>query len=100
MTPDNTDLIAEAKNREQMRDRFVMMGPAYLMRLADRLADALVAINARGQKVLALGGWYRGEGATTLLLCAARRLVERGIRPVLVDADVRRPRLAKRNLRT
>jgi len=62
----------------------------------DRLADALVAISARGQKVLALGGWYRGEGATTLLLCAARRLVERGIKPVLVDADVRRPRLAKR----
>ena len=62
----------------------------------DRLTDALLAISARGQKVLALGGWYRGEGATTLLLCAARRLVERGIKPVLVDADVRRPRLAKR----
>ena len=62
----------------------------------DRLADALLAINAQGQKVLALGGWYRGEGATTLLLCAARRLVERGIKPVLVDADVRQPRLAKR----
>ena len=30
----------------------------------------------------------RGEGATTLLLCAARRLAERGIKPVLVDADL------------
>ena len=62
----------------------------------DRLADALLASNARGQKVLAIGGCRTGEGATTLLLCAARRLAERGIKPVLVDADLARPRLAKR----
>jgi Mrp family chromosome partitioning ATPase len=30
------------------------------------------------------------------LLCAARRLAERGVRLVLVDADLSRPRLAKR----
>ena len=35
----------------------------------DRLADALLAANARGQKVLAMAGCCRGEGATTLLLC-------------------------------
>ncbi len=62
----------------------------------DRLADALMAANAQGQKVLAIAGCRRGEGATTLLLCAARRLAERGIKPVLVDADLVQPRLAKR----
>ena len=54
----------------------------------DRLADALLAANARGQKVLAMAGCCRGEGATTLLLCAARRLAERGVKLVLVDADL------------
>ena len=62
----------------------------------DRLADALLAANSQGRKVLAMAGCRRGEGATTLLLCAARRLAERGIKPVLVDADLGRPRLAKR----
>lgn len=62
----------------------------------DRLADALLAASARGQKVLAMAGCGRGEGATTLLLCAARRLAERGVKLVLVDADLGRPRLAKR----
>ncbi len=62
----------------------------------DRLADALAAASARGQKVLAIAGYRRGEGATTLLLCAARRLAERGIRLALVDADLTRPRLASR----
>ena len=62
----------------------------------DRLADALLAANARGQKVLAMTGCCRGEGTTTLLLCAARRLAERGVKLVLVDADLSRPRLAKR----
>jgi Mrp family chromosome partitioning ATPase len=62
----------------------------------DRLADALLTANANGQKVLAVAGCRQGEGATTLLLCAARRLAERGIKAVLVDADRARPRLAKR----
>ena len=62
----------------------------------DRLADALLTANAGGQKVLAVAGYRQGEGATTLLLCAARRLAERGVKAVLVDADRARPRLAKR----
>jgi Mrp family chromosome partitioning ATPase len=62
----------------------------------DRLADALLSAGAQGQKVLAMAGCRRGEGATTLLLCAARRLAERGIKPVLVDADLAAPRLAAR----
>jgi len=62
----------------------------------DRLAESLLAANARGQKTLAIAGCRRGEGATTLLLCAARRLAERGVALALVDADMTRPRLAKR----
>lgn len=62
----------------------------------DRLADALLAVNGQGYKVLAISGCRRGEGATTMLLCAARRLAEHGIKPILVDADLTRPRLAKR----
>jgi protein-tyrosine kinase len=62
----------------------------------DRLTDVLMAVNSRGQKVLAMTGCHRGEGATTLLLCAARRLAERGVRLALVDADLTRPRVAKR----
>jgi Mrp family chromosome partitioning ATPase len=62
----------------------------------DRLADAILAANNQGRKVLAIAGCRRGEGATTMLLCAARRLAERGVKPVLVDADLGRPRLAKR----
>jgi Mrp family chromosome partitioning ATPase len=62
----------------------------------DRLADAMMAANARGQKTLAMTGCCRGEGATTLLLCAARRLAERGVKLAVVDADLARPRIAKR----
>jgi Mrp family chromosome partitioning ATPase len=62
----------------------------------NRLADALLTLSAQGTKVLAIGGWHRSEGATTLLLCAARHLAERGVKTVLIDADLRRPRLAKR----
>ncbi len=62
----------------------------------DRLADALLAANTQGQKVLAIAGYRHGEGATTLLLCAARRLAERGLKLLLIDADAARPRLAKR----
>lgn len=62
----------------------------------DRLADALVNVAAGGGKVQAFAGCRQGEGATTLLLCVANRLAERGIKTALVDADFQRPRLAKR----
>ena len=62
----------------------------------DRLGDSLLTINAQGPKVFAIGGRRRGEGATTLLLCVAQRLAQRGVKLVLVDADLVRPRLAKR----
>jgi Mrp family chromosome partitioning ATPase len=62
----------------------------------DRLADVLAAAVARGQKVLAFGSCSAGEGATTLMLCVARRLAERGVHLALMDADFGQPRLAKR----
>ena len=60
-----------------------------------RLTDALVAAMTRGQKVLALSGCRRGEGATTLLLCAGQHLAKQGYRVVLVDANWQDPKLAK-----
>jgi Mrp family chromosome partitioning ATPase len=62
----------------------------------DRLADAVEAAGDEGRKVLAIAGLRRGEGATTVLLCIARRMAERGVRTALADADLARPRLAKR----
>jgi Mrp family chromosome partitioning ATPase len=62
----------------------------------DRLADALLAAGAQGKKVLGIAGCRQGEGATTMLLCAAHRLADRGVKLAMVDADLARPRLAKR----
>jgi Mrp family chromosome partitioning ATPase len=62
----------------------------------DRLADTLIAAAKQGLKVVGLGSGQRGEGATTLLLCAARRLATRNVKTVLVDADLGEPQLAKR----
>jgi Mrp family chromosome partitioning ATPase len=62
----------------------------------DRLTDAIEAIGRQGNKVLAMGSCRNGEGATTLLLSAARRLSERGVKSVVIDANLERPRVAKR----
>ena len=61
-----------------------------------RLADALEAGLGQGRKVVGLGGLRRGEGCTTLLLCAARQLARRGWNVLIVDADTDDPRLASR----
>jgi Mrp family chromosome partitioning ATPase len=61
-----------------------------------RLAETLLAATKQGMKVAGLGSGQRGEGATTLLLCAARQLVARNVKVVLVDADLGEPQLAKR----
>jgi Mrp family chromosome partitioning ATPase len=62
----------------------------------DRLADTLMAAAKQGMKVVGLCGGQRGEGATTMLLCAARRLVSRNVKTVIVDADLSDPQLTKR----
>jgi Mrp family chromosome partitioning ATPase len=62
----------------------------------DRLAETLIAAAKQGMKVVGLSGGQRGEGATTMLLCAARRLVTRNVKTVIVDADLGDPQLTKR----
>ena len=62
----------------------------------DRLADGLANGLPEGRRVVALAGSRRGEGCTTLLLCAARRLAERGMRVAMVDADFDNPALGRR----
>jgi Mrp family chromosome partitioning ATPase len=62
----------------------------------DRLADTLLAAAKQGMKVIGLSGGVRGEGATTLLLCAARRMIKRGVKTAAVDGDLVEPQLAKR----
>jgi Mrp family chromosome partitioning ATPase len=62
----------------------------------DRLADALVEVTSRGEKVVAIAGCRRGEGATTLLLCAGRRLADRGLNVILADANLADPQVACR----
>ncbi len=62
----------------------------------DRLADGLAGGLAEGHRVAALAGCRRGEGCTTLLLCAARRLAERGLKVIMVDADFDTPALGRR----
>ena len=62
----------------------------------DQLADALLAGLERGEQVVAMSGCRRGDGCTTLLLCASRRLADRGFKIALVDADFDNPLLARR----
>jgi Mrp family chromosome partitioning ATPase len=62
----------------------------------EQLAAALIAGQAEGQQVVAMSGCRRGDGCTTLLLCVARRLAERGLQVALVDADIDNPLLARR----
>ncbi len=61
----------------------------------DRMADGLAAAVIQGNKALAIGGCRSGEGTTTLLLCAARRLADRGHKVIMVDANFANPRLAQ-----
>ena len=62
----------------------------------DRLADALADGIEQGRQVVAMSGCRRGDGCTTVLLCVARSLAERGHRVAMIDADVDHPLLARR----
>jgi Mrp family chromosome partitioning ATPase len=62
----------------------------------DRLADGVACGLAEGRRVAALAACRRGEGCTTLLLCAARRLADRGLKVIMVDADFDTPALGRR----
>jgi Mrp family chromosome partitioning ATPase len=81
-------------------DNFVW--PKGVLRIVDaveepleQLLTNLVTRSIRGQKVIAWQACRRGDGCTTLLLAAARRLAERDVKVVVVDADVRHPHLAR-----
>ena len=62
----------------------------------DRMADGLAAGVSEGRNVVALAGSRRYQGCTTLLLCAAKRLADRGLSVAMVDADFAHPALAAR----
>jgi len=62
----------------------------------ERLCEALLKLKAEGKTTLAFTACRRGEGTTTLLLCVAKCLSRQGIKLALADADLERPRLAKR----
>ncbi|MDR1963154.1 MAG: hypothetical protein LBQ50_05200 [Planctomycetaceae bacterium] len=57
------------------------------------LADHLEIQKEQGRTVLSFNGFYSGDGCTTLALCAARELAERGYRLLLVDAHRQNPEL-------
>jgi len=61
----------------------------------DRLCDALASARLQGRQVIALAAYRRNEGTTTVVLCAAQRLAERGLRIAVVEADPTRGQLAK-----
>jgi Mrp family chromosome partitioning ATPase len=66
------------------------------VRQLEQVANALLAAVGQGQKVLAVGGCRGGDGATTMLLCAARWLARHGLRTALVDGTFSDPQLATR----
>jgi Mrp family chromosome partitioning ATPase len=60
------------------------------------IVEAITATKDQGIKTLTIAGCRRGEGGTTLLLCVARGLAERGLRVAIVDADLADPQIAGR----
>jgi Mrp family chromosome partitioning ATPase len=61
----------------------------------DRFVEGLTSILRSGRKVLGFGSSTHGEGVTTLLLAAARRLAAQDLRVALVDANPAKPGLAQ-----
>ena len=66
------------------------------VRSLDQVADAMSVAVRQGHKVVGVGGCRAGDGATTMLLCAARQLARRGLRVVMVDGTFADPQLATR----
>ena len=61
--------------------------------LVGDLADALLKAADAGRKTLAIGGCWRGDGVTTLLLSAAKQLIARGLHIALVEGNLADPNL-------
>jgi len=74
-----------------MFSRLQLTAPAAIQ----QMTDGLLSICASGRKVLGLASCASGEGVTTLLLAAARKLLSQGRKVVLVDANWNNPQLAQ-----
>ena len=61
----------------------------------DRFGEQLIERMGQGQKCIALVSLARGEGRTTVALALAKHVASRGLRPVIVDADLENPTLAR-----
>jgi Mrp family chromosome partitioning ATPase len=61
----------------------------------EQMADGLQTIADTGRRVIGLASCATGEGVTTLLSVAARKLLSRGKKVVLVDGHWANPQLAK-----
>jgi Mrp family chromosome partitioning ATPase len=61
----------------------------------EQLADGLAGDLSGEGRVVAVAGCRRGEGATTLMLAAARKLARNRRRTILVDADLDDAQLAR-----
>ncbi len=61
----------------------------------EQMTEGLLSICTSGSKVLGLASCASGEGVTTLLLAAARKLLSQGRKVVLVDANWGNPQLAQ-----
>ena len=95
-----------ADDRDQFEPLLQVDGFAWPQRVAsltlaagiqlERLADGISAETTSSGNVVALGACRRGQGCTTLLLCAAKRLAAKGLKVVVVDADFENPMLARR----
>ena len=59
------------------------------------LADHLEIQFTQGRRVVSFNGYRPEDGCTTLSLCAARELAERGYRLLLADAHRQHPELAR-----
>ena len=64
------------------------------VRQMDQMTEGLTAIVRSGQKVLGFGSCSSGEGITTMVLAAGRRLALQGLRVALVDANLANPQIA------
>jgi Mrp family chromosome partitioning ATPase len=60
----------------------------------DQWVTALQAMQITGQKAISMASCTDGEGVSTLLLAAARKLSSAGVRVALVDGNMARPTLA------
>jgi Mrp family chromosome partitioning ATPase len=58
-------------------------------------AEELDQRRREGRNTLVVTGAMRGEGRTTLVLALARLAANRGLRTIVVDADLRSPQLAE-----